>query len=351
MLVLTGVAQAVLTGGAARQRVARPTRRCGLIYVARRPAGVAQSLQRPSREALIPRTVRHDELPAAVSRLVARHAGRHAGRPGDRRPARRHGRRRLVLRRRRRRPGGRHRAVRGDAAATRTTDESHAAQPGAASSRASATPLGRRDLLGTYLIDIVGDADGDADRAVPGVRQGRVPRSRELLGLLYTAESVGSLLATLTSGLDRARPPPRPGGRGRRDVLGRRRSRWPGCRPHGVARTGVPRRWPAPPTWSAGSSAARSGTRRSPTTCAAGWPASRCCPTRSVRSAARSAPVWSPTPRRCGPRSSAAACCAWSASRRPRLWLRDFWRYDDRTDEHAVRERTRRTAAEASPNP
>src|SRR5436190_20831965 len=32
------------------------------------------------------------------------------------------------------------------------------------------------------------------------------------------------------------------------------------------------------------------------------------------------------------------------------LWLRDFWRYDDRTDEHAVRERTRRTAAEASPS-
>ena len=53
----------------------------------------------------------------------------------------------------------------------------------------------RRDLLGTYLIDIVGDVHGDADRAVPGVRQRRVPPAR-LLGLLYTAETVGSLLAT-----------------------------------------------------------------------------------------------------------------------------------------------------------
>jgi hypothetical protein len=29
------------------------------------------------------------------------------------------------------------------------------------------------------------------------------------------------------------------------------------------------------------------------------------------------------------------------------LWLRDFWSYDSRTDEHAVRERTLRAAAQS----
>ncbi len=49
------------------------------------------------------------------------------------------------------------------------------------------------------------------------------------------------------------------------------------------------------------------GTRPSPTTCEGGWPASRCCPTRSDRWAASSDPGWWPTPRAYGLPSSAAA--------------------------------------------
>ena len=52
---------------------------------------------------------------------------------------------------------------------------------------------------------------------------------------------------------------------------------------------------------------------------------------------------------RCAPRSSAAACCASSASAATAVWLRDFWRYDDRTDEHAVRERVVRAERSETP--
>ena len=62
----------------------------------------------------------------------------------------------------------------------------------------------------------------------------------------------------------------------------------------------------------------------------------------SARSAARSAPAWSPTCGRCAARSPAAASRASSGSRLTALWLRDFWSYDARTDEHAVRERSLR---------
>ena len=56
----------------------------------------------------------------------------------------------------------------------------------------------------------------------------------------------------------------------------------------------------------------------------------------------------SPTSGRCAARSSAAAWRASPAWRSTALWLRDFWAYDARTDEHAVAEReVRRAAGEA----
>jgi MFS family permease len=66
MLIWTAVAQVVLTAALLGNAVLDAPS-ISAIYVIGFVMAVAQSLQRPSREALIPRTVRHDELPAAVS--------------------------------------------------------------------------------------------------------------------------------------------------------------------------------------------------------------------------------------------------------------------------------------------
>jgi MFS family permease len=66
MLVVTGTAQVVLTALLlGNSLLDRP--QIWLIYVVGALLSIAQALQRPSREALIPRTVRHGELPAAVA--------------------------------------------------------------------------------------------------------------------------------------------------------------------------------------------------------------------------------------------------------------------------------------------
>ena len=110
MLVLCGIAQVVLTAACSRTRC-WPTRACGRSTPSGSSSSIAQSLQRPSREALIPRTVRHDESRRRSRGLVARHAGGHPARPGARRHPGRHGRGVLGLRRRRRRAGDRDAAV------------------------------------------------------------------------------------------------------------------------------------------------------------------------------------------------------------------------------------------------
>src|SRR4051794_28150307 len=64
LLVLTGVAQAVLTGVLAVNAFrAHPD--VWVIFVVAAALMSTGSLQRPSREALMPRTVTHDQLPAA----------------------------------------------------------------------------------------------------------------------------------------------------------------------------------------------------------------------------------------------------------------------------------------------
>jgi MFS family permease len=66
MLVWTALAQVALTAGLLGNAVlTHPS--VWTIYVIGFLMSIAQSLQRPSREALIPRTVRHEELTAAVS--------------------------------------------------------------------------------------------------------------------------------------------------------------------------------------------------------------------------------------------------------------------------------------------
>lgn len=66
IMVITGAAQVLLTIGLfINAAMDRPS--VWAIYLLGALAIVAQSLQRPSREALLPRTVKHQELPAAVT--------------------------------------------------------------------------------------------------------------------------------------------------------------------------------------------------------------------------------------------------------------------------------------------
>jgi MFS family permease len=65
VLAVTGAAQCVLIGLLLVNAVL-PDPQVWLIYVLGALLAVAQSLQRPSWEALVPRVVRHDEVPAAV---------------------------------------------------------------------------------------------------------------------------------------------------------------------------------------------------------------------------------------------------------------------------------------------
>jgi len=66
LLVITGAAQAVLTAGLLwNATLDRP--QVWVIYVIGGFLSTAYALQRPSRDALLPRVVRHDQLPAAVA--------------------------------------------------------------------------------------------------------------------------------------------------------------------------------------------------------------------------------------------------------------------------------------------
>lgn len=66
MLIATGAAQTLLVAALlANSLLADP--QVWVLYLVGALMSVASSLQRPSREALIPRVVRHDELPAAVA--------------------------------------------------------------------------------------------------------------------------------------------------------------------------------------------------------------------------------------------------------------------------------------------
>ena len=219
MLVWTALAQVALTAALLGNAVLdRPERVDHLRH--RLPAG-----DRPVAAAAQPRGPDPAHGPprrAARGRggLVARHADRHPARTGHRRPAGRDRRRAVGLRRRRGRPGDRDPAVRGDAALPADGPE-HPAEPG----------RHRRGhpLRGGPARTCSAPTSSTWSRCSWRCRSccsRRSPRtcstSRRRSGLLYTAESVGTLLATLTSGWTGAVPPPRPGRRRGLDVLGRR---------------------------------------------------------------------------------------------------------------------------------
>ncbi|MEO7235771.1 MAG: MFS transporter [Lapillicoccus sp.] len=196
LLVWTGVAQVALTAVLAVNAFL-PEPQLWVIFVVAGLLSAAQSLQRPSREALLPRTVEHAQLPAAVAlSSVGIQTGMLAG------PA----------------VGGvlLHAVgtgwcfvvdVAGIAIATVLYTRLRAYPPGGDATPPSIRGIGeglqyalrRRDLLGTYLIDIVAMLLAMPTVIFPALAQDVLERP-ELLGLLYTAGTVGALLVSVTSG-------------------------------------------------------------------------------------------------------------------------------------------------------
>ena len=196
LLIGCGLAQAVLTLVlAVNASLEEP--RTWLIYVVAFFLAAAQSLQRPSKEALLPRTVGHDQITAAnaldsfgmqagvlvgpaVGGLLLAHAGATWCYAVD---------------------------VVGLLAASLMFRAM-----GSYPHRDETTPpslagigeglryaLSRRDLLGTYLVDIAAMILAIPVVLFPALAE-EVFREPALLGLLYSAETVGALIATATSG-------------------------------------------------------------------------------------------------------------------------------------------------------
>jgi len=196
LLIGCGLAQAVLTLVlAVNASFEQP--RTWLIYVVAFFLAAAQSLQRPSKEALLPRTVGHDQITAAnaldsfgmqagvlvgpaVGGLLLAHAGATWCYAVD---------------------------VVGLLAASLMFRAM-----GSYPHRDETTPpslagigeglryaLSRRDLLGTYLVDIAAMLLAIPVVLFPALAE-EVFREPALLGLLYSAETVGALIATATSG-------------------------------------------------------------------------------------------------------------------------------------------------------
>jgi MFS family permease len=196
LLVLTGIAQALLVAVLmANAFLDHP--RLWVVYVVCGVLSAAESLQRPSREALQPRTVRHDQITAA-SALSS--LGVQAGLLGG--PA----------------LGGVLVATAGVGwcllvdVVGMTVASALFAMLGHYPHLGKTTPpslsgvaeglryaVGRRDLLATYLVDIAAMLMAMPVVLFPALAQDVFARP-ELLGLLYSAETVGAVAATLTSG-------------------------------------------------------------------------------------------------------------------------------------------------------
>ena len=196
LLVGTGIAQAVLTAVLGANAF-RDDPNLPLIFVVAGLLSAASSMQRPSREALMPRTVRHEQIPAANALTgFGMQLGVLVG------PA----------------VGGLLIAfigigwcfvldVAGLVVATllyflmRPYPHRETTTPPSLAGIAEgiAYAVRRRDLLGTYLVDIAAMFLAMPVVLFPALAED-VFRRPELLGLLYAAETVGAMLATATSG-------------------------------------------------------------------------------------------------------------------------------------------------------
>jgi MFS family permease len=196
LLVVTGVAQAVITALLAVNALQeRPA--VWPLYVLAFLLAAFSSVQRPSREALLPRTVRHDEIVAAnalssfgmqvgllagptIGGLLLAHAGVAWCFAVD---------------------------VVGLVAATllfaAMRAYPHLGETTPPSLRSIGEGIryaaGRKDLLGTYIVDIIAMLLAMPVVLFPAFAQDIFERP-ELLGLLYTSETVGAMAATATSG-------------------------------------------------------------------------------------------------------------------------------------------------------
>jgi len=345
MLVLCGIAQVVLTAGLlANAMLVNPS--VWTIYAVGFFLAIAQSLQRPSREALIPRTVRHDELTAAsaVSSLGMQVGtllgpalgGLLVGTVGvswaygvD---------------------------VAGLVIATLLFLALHAYPPTDLSTPPSIEGIvsgiryavGRRDLLGTYVIDMVAMFMAMPIVVFPAFAE-KVLHEPKMLGLLYTAESVGTLLATVSSGWTT-----RFHHHGRAVVVASM------CWGAAIALVGI-----APNAWVAivflmfaGAADMISGIFRMTI-----WNQTIPDELRGrlagiemlsyslgpMGGSARAGLVADLTTVRTSIVSGGVLCVAGVAG--AAVWLRDFWSYDAQTDEHATRERDLRAARAAAHNP
>ncbi len=196
LLVATGVAQALFTGVLAVNAFAGSPQ-VWVLFVVSAFLSAASALQRPSREALMPRTVTHDELVAANALTgLGMQVGVLVG------PA----------------VGGLLIAFVGigwcfavDIAGLLVATTLYVAM-GSYPHREETTPpslagigagvryaMARRDLLGTYLVDIAAMLLAMPVVLFPALAQDVFHRP-ELLGLLYSAETVGALVATALSG-------------------------------------------------------------------------------------------------------------------------------------------------------
>jgi MFS family permease len=196
MLLVTGAAQIVLTSGLLANAFL-PDPRVWAIYAIGGLLAAAQSLQRPSREALVPRTVRHDLLPAASAvTSLGRDASVLVG------PT----------------IGGVLIQIVGVGWCYAVDVAGLVAaawlfflmRPYPATDRSAPPSLSgiveglryavsRRDLLGTYIVDIVAMLMAMPIVLFPALAS-EVFQRPATLGLLYSAESIGSLLVTATSG-------------------------------------------------------------------------------------------------------------------------------------------------------
>lgn len=340
MLVGTGIAQVVICALLlSNSLLADP--QVWLIYVCGGLSAIASSLQRPSRDALFPRTVRHEEMPAAVTlNSLTMQVGQLAG------PA----------------LGGVLVGTVGVSWAfgveltglvfatlmyvrlkSYKTNE-HSAPPSLRVIGAGIRyAVRRRDLLGTYLVDMVGMFMAMPIVLFPAFAT-EVLNEPKLLGLLYSAEAFGAMLATLTSGWAR-----RVHHHGRAVVLAT--IIWGAS----VGIAGL-----APDIWFAigffalaGAADMVSGLFR-----AVIWNQTIPDEMRGrlagiemlsyslgpLGGQSRSGIVADLTSVRTSIVSGGVLCVAGVVA--TAVWLRGFWRYDARTDEHAIREREVRAAAE-----
>lgn len=196
IMVLTGVVNTVLAS-ALLVNALLDHPRIWLIYVIAGLLSMSSSLQRPSQDALVPRTVDHDQLTAAVAAWsLAWQLGSLVG------PA----------------IGGvliaRYGVAVGyglwvaGALVTVALLARLGPYPPTERTRGSALrsigvglryAVGRRDLMGTYIVDLVGMLMAMPTVLFPAFGL-RVFGHPELVGLLYASEGLGSALATITSG-------------------------------------------------------------------------------------------------------------------------------------------------------